>query len=123
MSIFHHDDQPDLTNKPAEVDTRDLHLHRDMNYAHAGNVLRLLEGVRSKDPQFNGAVLRYTIAGARNHLEATLAALDAVEAECLYHLAGRESVLSFPTLPPAKPFGRRRSADAALPATVSVGSL
>lgn len=123
MSIFHHDDQPDLTNAPPSADIRELILYRDMNQAAATNIVSMVDGVRAKDPNWSGASVRMRLAHAKNMAEAYLAALDTVEAECLYHLAGRESVLSFPTLPPAKPFGRRRSADAALPAVVSPGAL
>lgn len=116
--MFHPDDQPDRRNAPPAADIREIILFRDMNHVHAGNVLRMLQGIRDKDAQFNGAVLRYTLAGARNMLEASLASLDAVEAECLFHLAERESLHPFVNMPK-----RRVVPDAALPATVSPGAL
>lgn len=123
MSIlFSPDDQPDLTNAPPPADIRELILYRDMNHAAATNLVGMLDGVRAKDPTWNGASVRMRMAHARNMAEAYLAALNTVEAECLHHLAGREPVV-FPMLPPArKPFGRRVP-DAALPATVSPGAL
>lgn len=121
--LFSPNDQPDLSNAPPAVDFQELYLQRDMNHAHAGNVMRMLEGVRSGHPTWDGAVLRTTLAGARNMLEASLASLNAVEAECRHHLAGRERVIEFSRIPPvAKPFGRRVP-DSALPAVVSTGSL
>jgi hypothetical protein len=116
-AFFMPDDQPDLSNGPAPVDINDMILNRDMNHAHAGNILRMLDGIRKGNREFNGAVLRMTIANAKNMAEAYLSTLDAVEAECRAHLAERERVLVFTVLPPAKPFGRRQSTG--IPAVVS----
>ena len=120
---FSPDDQPDLTNAPPSADIQELILYRDMNHAAATNIVGMVDGVRGGDCSWGGAAVRTAIAHQRNMLEASLAALLTVEAECFHRLAGREQILSFPTLPPAKPFGRRRSADAALPAVVSPGAL
>ena len=86
-------------------------------------IVSMVDGVRAKDRTWNGASVRTAIAHHRNMLEASLAALNTVEAECLYHLAERETVIDFTRMPPArKPFGRRVS-DSSLPAVVSTGSL
>lgn len=101
-ALFSPCDQPDYSDKPKSVEISDLILQRDMNQTNANNVVRVLEGIRAKDREFNGAVLRFAIASARNMAEAYLASLDAVEAECRAHLAERERVLVFSVLPPAR---------------------
>jgi hypothetical protein len=116
---FNPDDQPDHRNAPPSADVRELILYRDMNHAAATNLVGMLDGVRSKDPTWSGASVRMRMAHARNMAEAYLAALNTVEAECLYHLAERETVIDLTRMPPArKTFGRRVS-DATLPAVVS----
>jgi hypothetical protein len=75
----------------------------------------MLDGIRKGNREFNGAVLRMTIANAKNMAEAYLSTLDAVEAECRAHLAERERVLVFSVLPPA----RRPVPDSRLPAVAS----
>lgn len=122
MSILHHEDQPDLSNAPPDADRQDLILYRDMSDAAATVIVDMLDGVRAKDRTWDGASVRTAIAHHRNMLEASLAALDTVEAECRYHLAGREPVV-FPMLPPARKSFGRRTQDSSLPATVSPGAL
>ncbi|MCJ2084439.1 hypothetical protein MKK88_00315 [Methylobacterium sp. E-005] len=102
------DDAPTPLNQAPSLTLARLHREQDSLHMQSGNVRRMLEARRAEDPSYTLAVVRMTLAAARNTAEAFLRTLDEVEAE----------VLPVRPLPVAKPFGRR-SADAALPAVVS----
>lgn len=103
------DDKPDALVRYNPVILARLLREEHTLHLHAGNVRRMLEARRAEDPSYTPAVVRMTLAAARNTAEAFLRTLDEVEAE----------VLPAKPLPVSKPFGRRRVPDAALPATVS----
>lgn len=106
------DDTPEPQRAAPALTLARMHREQDGLHLHAGNVRRMLEARRAEDPGYTPAVVRMTLAAARNSAEAFLRTLDEVEAE----------VLPVRPLPVSKPFGRRVP-DSALPAVVSTGSL
>lgn len=81
-----------------EVDT--LHRERDQLHAHIGNVMRMLEGVRSNDGSYTYAVVNLTCNAAENALEAALDSVRRAKCEC--RLTTHQRKLKGPAFDPAR---------------------